>query len=428
MSIKEEAKAAEGGVLGSMMLSRNNVDQITLDLVADDFAYAEHRFIFNAIVDIAKQVQSEAIDIILIRNWLTQRQLLDAIGGVDYLVAIVSSVPTTANAGYYAKIVKKNSIRRKLLATCQGVIEKCMNQEGEDIDSIVADSIKSIQGLGFTEKTDLVSMDESVNAVYQTYGASFLSSGFNRIDSEIVGLGKGWIVVIAGRPGMGKSSLMGEMAIRISSTGSKVLYVSLEMPHADITRRLICSRSSVQLGRAVRNLLNPDEIELYATAAEEIRSLPIRFYCKTVSPDKLRALILQTKRKQGCDVVFLDHIGLMRPDCKTKGLYETVTLNSNALKQIAMDLEIPIVVGCQLNRMNGTRSDKRPTLSDLRDSGAIEQDADTVMLLHRPWYYDNTEPSELCEVFIAKNRSGPMNVTVNLGFTAVYTRFYEDVI
>lgn len=414
---------AEAAVLGSMILDREAVDIVRDILRTDDFVLAEHRIVCDAIFALSEEGDGQ-IDIVRLRDWLAARDWLDAVGGVDYLIKLAEAVPTSANAEFYARTVKEHSARRQIAGIAQGILMRCIRPEGADAEQIRADAIEDLAEVIDIAEKGAVALSDALAAIDPTDDTLFVPSGFRAIDGVIGGLGRGHFVIIAGRPGMGKSALMAEIALRLAENRKKILFFSLEMTPADIALRMVCSRAGLDLQRAIRGGLIEEERLLFDEAKNYLQALPITFDSRSLTPARLRSAVLAAKRRGACDAVFVDYLGLMRPDENARSKYEATTEISNSLKRLALDTDIPVIAGCQLNRQNEYRDKKRPTLADLRDSGSIEQDADVVMLLHRPHYYEHTAEPELCECIVAKNRRGQTR-TVNLGFTEIYTRFYD---
>ena len=424
-NLNEKSKAAEGAVLASMILDRNEVDTVRGILRPDDFGATEHRILFEGIVALAEAGPGE-ICLVRMRDWLSSRDQLDAVGGVEYLVKVADSVPTSANAEHYGRIVKEHSTRRQLAGIAQGLLSRCLLPDGADAEQIRAEAVKDLTEVDGTPGQGPTTLADALDGIDLTDGTLYVPTGFNCLDTAITGLGRGHLLIVAGRPGMGKSALMAEIALRTAEAGKQVLFFSLEMSAADLGLRMICSRAGLDTQKAAKGYLSMDERDLFDRVRENLRTLPIQFDCKSLTPARLKSVVLSAKRRGECDVVFVDYLGLMRADTLARSRYESTTEISNDLKRLALDADLPVVVGCQLNRMNEGRNDKRPTLSDLRDSGSIEQDADVVLLLHRPHYYDHTQPTELCECHVSKNRRGPTR-TIELGFTEIYTRFYDTL-
>lgn len=422
-AITKSAIGAEGGALGAMILDPNEIAIVRGILTPDDFGKTEHQLICEAIYALSED--GGAVDSVRIRDWLLSRDQLDTIGGVEYLVKVAETCPSPANAEHYARSVKEHSTRRKMADVAQRLTRRCLTPEGADAETLRAEAVKDLSDIDSIADKGSVSLSDALSTLDPDNDTLFTSTGFKTIDGVIGGLGRGHNIVIAGRPGMGKSALMTEMSLRLAEREKKkILFFSMEMTAADIAMRLVCSRAGIDLQRAIKGHLTPDEKDLFGGVRDYLKRLPIRFDCRSLTPARLRSAVLTAKRKEQCDIVFIDYLGLMNADGRPRSRYEAVSDNSNAIKRLALDADIPIVVGCQLNRQNEQRDKKRPTLSDLRDSGSIEQDADVVILLHRPHYYGQDAPPELCECIVAKNRRGP-ELTASVGFAGIYTRFYD---
>lgn len=421
-------KAAEAAVIGSMLMDENVPHLMREILSSGDFGLTENKIIFEGILEICPE--GGVVDILRLREWLERRDRLDAIGGVEYLIRAAETIPTTANAEYYARIVKDYACRRRIASACQNAIGRCLSPDGMTAEDIRGSVIKSLGDIDDVIPDALTSIEAAFEGFEPGQMTGYTGTGFKAVDDVIIGYGAGQIIIVAGRPGMGKSSFMAESARRVAKFKKKsVLYFSMEMNAQDISVRLACAMAGIDLQYMLRGWVKDDEaIVAYNREKKDLQRLPIHFDCKTLTPYRLRNVITSAIRRNQCDVVFVDYLGLMRPDSGNTNLYEKISEISNSLKSVSLDTNTPIVVGCQLSRANEQRVDKRPSLSDLRDSGAIEQDADVVMFLHRPEYYHKTGDRdfhpEYCECIVAKNRRGPTK-TIGLGFKDTYTMFYD---
>jgi replicative DNA helicase len=430
------AIAAEAGVLGSMILDRNTVDVVRRILSPEDFGKIEHRLIAECVYALSQNTTKE-IDCVLIRDFLNGRGQLDTIGGVEYLQKLMETLPTSANAEYYARIVKDHAERREIVRISQDAISKCLKPDGLDAEKIRCGAIEGFAGVN-KGGGSMLSMQEVFDDIDFATERVAVTTGFPAVDGAMAGYGAGQYITVAGRPGMGKSAFMAASAVWAAVHDKHVLFFSMEMPAKDIVTRMACAEERVNVFEAFRggrwlNDLQKDRLEL---ARKKMQRLPIQYDCGSLTPARLRSEIQAAVRQGKADIAFVDYIGLMRPNNpKTVGRYEMVSDISNALKQIALDCNIPLVVGCQLNREVAKVGDKRPMLQHLRDSGAIEQDSDVVLFLHRPAYYLTPEErqqeldlgrldEDLCELIIAKNRNGGTGI-IRLNFEGQYTRFEE---
>ncbi len=422
---------SEAAVLGAMMLDRAVVP-IAENILRDEmyFSNLEYRMIYRLLLDINKRNNS-GWDIVCFRDELKKRNQLNAVGGVEALVEIANTTPSSANCLYYSNIVLDKYKRRRLceyadnlkLTVGQGDIEDIFNHAEKDFRAILEEGGKS---------DAMILLESALDGVNFSDESTYIATGFPSLDNVINGLGKGHLIVVAGRPGMGKTSFMLNIADLISET-HPVGFYSLEMTAEDLMQRMICARSGVNLELTRKCYRNSWTEEITARIAVTKSILKQHKICidetKPLTPDRLRTRIYWLQKKHGVKAVFVDYLQLMRVDGKTTGLYETVTRLSQELKSIALQLEIPIVVGCQLNRAVENREVKRPRLSDLRDSGSIEQDADVVILLNRPGYYkmqagETGANLNEAEIDIAKNRRGH-TMTFQMTFEPGLCKFNE---
>lgn len=421
-----ENRQAEAALLGSMLLDSSNMEWLFADVPAEAFYWPQHRVIYEALQELVKDPDIRKVDLIMLSNKLGGR--MAEVDGVDYLVELVNTVPSADSAEYYARIVLDKWRERLLYLYASELATNALSGE----ESVTEKYIGADKGL-----RDLVSGNIAVEAidVKETIGdISFEDNGiytktdFRALDEKIYGLGEGDMITIAGRPGMGKTGLMLDIALQLSAAGKSIAIFSMEMTPVQLQQRMLCILAQVDLGEAVKDLLENDRKErlidakhwIYENAKIYIDSTP------RLTPGKLRAKVLGLKLRKKIDVVFIDYIQLMKADGKRdKNRYETITDASNGIKDLAIETKIPIVVCAQLSReVEKREKNKRPRLSDLRDSGAIEQDSDVVLLLYRSDYYtgENTGGAELN---IAKNRRGKTG-TITLTFVAEYVHFESE--
>ena len=413
---------AEKWVLSSVFFNKEAYYIVKAILRSDDFSLAEHRMIWDVIEALAPT--ASVIDFAIVRDALVRRGQLDAVGGISVIVSLMDFAPTHANAEHYATIVKDNSIRRSMASVASSILCRCAKPDDAPAEQIRVEAIKDFNDCADKLTSAMQTMEDVFSDIkFDKEDLGYTATGYHDIDKHIAGLGNGQMIIIAGRPGSGKSSLMMGMALNLAKKKKKVSVYSLEMSAKDIGIRMACSMAGVNLGSVVKGLLDATALEKLEAAKWALHALPITFDCKSLTVSRMVSSLMSSVRQGKCDIAFIDYLGLIKSDNKKKSKYEDVSDISNALKQLAMDTNIPIIVGCQLNRANESRSDKHPQMSDLRDSGAIEQDADIVMLLHR----DKSEEGDFSGVVdcgIEKNRRGPTS-RVQLGFSPEYTRFYN---
>lgn len=422
----QDARAAEAAVLGSMVLDREQIDVVAGVLRGDDFGTVEHRLIYEGLLALVEAGDGQ-IDLVLLRDHLQRREQLDAVGGVDYLVKVAEATPTAANSEHYARAVKDHSTRRSIGMISQCVFKRCLTPDGADAEQIRAEAVQDLNDI---DAGDLHG-PTPISAVAETMTLAdadiFESTGLRSLDDVLIGWKPGDFNIVGARPSMGKTALLLLMAEKLAVAGKSVIFYSLEMSESDLLMRLICGRAGLALHRVVKGRLSGAEKKLFYETRDTLGKLPLFFDTKSLSPTRLRSSVLAARRRGQCDLVVIDYLGLMSPDVAGRSKYEDVSAISYACKRTALDAGVPVIAGCQLNRANIQRNDKRPTMADLRDSGSIEQDADVVMLLHREAYYrpnDDQVDQAGAEAIIAKNRRGP-TTTIDLKFCGIYARFEE---
>lgn len=438
------AVEAEMCTLGCMILAGvENIHIIgeVLEIVdgAADFHLPKHQSIYQAVIDLYNHNQS--IDIVQLAQKLKDANQLDDIGGADYLVELAEAVPTAINAQYYAKIVRDKSRLRSLIDVT-GRILRSAHESNETVEDLVDQAEKEIFAIRKTDAADRpTELSILVNDTYEMIEAgkdsgrtiTGTATGFYRLDDDLSGLQNGEMIIIAARPSMGKTAFAVNIAEHIAvDERQPVAVFSLEMGKHQLAQRLLSSRSGVDSQRMRRNMINDHELIRLKEACAELYEAPM-FIDDTpgISVLQLRAKARRLKSEHDIKAIFIDYMQLMRsPGSESR--QQEVSEISRSIKAIARELEVPIVALSQLNRKAEDRTDNRPMLSDLRESGSIEQDADVVMLLHRESYFHKTDPDwvpddqiesgEVAEIIIAKQRNGPTGV-VKVQFNGNTIRF-----
>ena len=436
---------AEAAIISSIFMSRDNLDKTISVLEPENFYSDANRRIYEAQVEL--HAAGRPVDIVTVKGWLSDHNLLDRVGGVQYLVHIIDAVPSIANVDDYAKTVREKWRLRKLISTCQRVsvegYEQIDNTQ-EFIDAAEHD-IYSIARTPESSSMQLVkpivigAMTDLSNAYSRGSKITGVSTGLIKLDRILGGLHEGDLVIVAARPGIGKTSLILNMAVDIASKvdhegkGSSVAVFSLEMPREQLATRLVCSDAGVDLSKLRTGDLNKRDWDKLTVSAAKIAVLPIwidDFSSLSVLEMRGKIRRIQSQAAAGeCPplrLVALDYIQLMRGNPGASSREQQVSEISRNLKLLAKDLHVPVIALSQLNRSCETRNvkDKRPQLSDLRESGSLEQDADTVVFIFREDYYDqeNPEVAGLAELIVAKQRNGPTG-TIKVRFTKASTRF-----
>ncbi|MCI0498810.1 MAG: replicative DNA helicase [Planctomycetales bacterium] len=428
---------AEAAVLGSMLLDRQTIADVIEAIKAESFFLTEHRIIFEAIL--ALYEKNSEIDLVILRDELKKRESLEAVGGVDYLVRVAESVPSAANAAFYANIVKEKSMLRELAHVCGEILHEACQEDGEVSDKLDAAEQRifgvtdqKIQGSAIPVR-DLIT--ETFENIEKRKGSHVtgLPTGFEELNHTLAGLQKGEMIIVAGRPSMGKTSFALNIAETLGADENiPVAIFSMEMGRHQLVERFLCSRSRMDSQLVRKGMLSTDQMAELTRVGGELFEKPI-FIDDTpgLTPLMVRAKCRRLKSRHDIQAVFIDYMQLMSLGGYAESRQQEISTISRQLKGLARELDIPVVVLSQLNRGAEGREGHRPRMSDLRESGSIEQDADVIMLLHREAYYhqgdqewtdSNEDKLNLAEVIIAKQRNGPTGV-VELIFDGRLTRF-----
>ncbi|MGE5677513.1 MAG: replicative DNA helicase [Pseudomonadota bacterium] len=423
---------AEQSVLGAMLLDKEAISASTEMISGEDFYREAHKEIFEAIVDIYNK--NEPVDLITLTEKLKTRNTLDAVGGITFLTNLMDAVPTTHNVKYYAKIIEEKSLLRRLIRTSSDIISKSY-QASEDVGNIIDDAEKGIFNIslnrstqGYTHVKDILNVNfDKIEELYLNKGKiTGVSTGFADLDEKLSGLQKSDLVLVAARPSMGKSSFMMNI-VQHAAVRDKVTTVvfSLEMSKEQLTQRLLCAEALIDAHRLRIGDINEDEWVKLARSMGPLSDSPI-FIDDTpaISITEMRAKCRRLKLEHNLGLIVIDYLQLMQGKSGgSDSRQQEISEISRSLKALAREINVPVVALSQLSRAPEMRADHRPILSDLRESGAIEQDADVVMFLYRDEYYHpDSEKKNIGEVIIAKQRNGPTG-TVELVWLGQFTKF-----
>jgi replicative DNA helicase len=432
---------AEASLLGCMLLDKESVGLVLRIIPREEsqrFYRPDHRLLFETLVELYDR--NQPIDIIVLEDELRRLKRLDEIGGRDYLLDLVRSVPSAANAEYYARIVRDKGMLRDLIHASGEIMQSAY--DANESAQMVLDSAekKLFQVTEQRVSNQAVSIREFIVETFEQISSAEnlvtgIHSGFTELDERTGGLQFGDLIIIAARPSMGKTALGLSMLEHIGIDENKghgipAVFFSMEMSKLQVAQRMLCSRAQVDMQRMRQRTLNGSEIARLQIAADAMKSRPI-FIDDTpgMSVMEIRAKSRRLKMLHDVQIVFVDYLQLMYDPAGRENRQQEIASISRGLKALGRELNIPIVALAQLNRQVEGRSSNRPRMSDLRESGAIEQDADVVMLLHREEYYlDKNKPDRLeevrgkAELIIDKQRNGPTGI-VTLHFTPKYTRF-----
>lgn len=422
---------AEQSVLGCVLLDKEAIPTVTEILKREDFYRQNHREIYEVIIDLFEK--AEPVDLITVSEKLRARGSLESIGGLEYLTSMSSSVPTTANAKHYAKIVEEKSILRKLIKTSTEIVN--MGFEAAEEVSLVLD--RAEQGifdilekrnvLGVSHIRDvLVDAFNKLEELYNNKGhITGIPTGFTDIDYKTAGFQKSDLILIASRPAMGKTSL----GLNIAQYAAIHRHVpaaifSLEMSKEQLVNRMLCSEVMIDSQKMRTGKLEDDDWQKIARALGPLSEAPIYIDdTPGITVMDIRAKSRRLKLEKDIGLIVIDYLQLMQGRGRSENRQQEISEMSRSLKILAKEINVPVVALSQLSRAPEARSDHRPMLSDLRESGAIEQDADLVMFLYRDDYYNaDTEKKNIAEVIISKHRNGPTG-TIELRWFGEYTKF-----
>jgi len=423
---------AEIAVLGSMLLDREAI-AISIEHLEEAAFYNEaHKQIFQAVIKLYDD--NEAVDIVTLIEELKKRDMLEKVGGPTYISELAGSVPTAASIEHYAKIVREKYLLRSLINTATQIVSESY-ESSSGVDNLLDRAEKMIFDITSSQKKqmyishmkDIVKESiETIDSLYQRKeNITGIPTGFHDLDVKLAGLQKSDLIVVAGRPSMGKSALAISM-LEYAGVVGKVpcVYFSLEMSKDQLAQRMLCSIAGVNAHKVRTGFFSKNDWPKLVSAAGKLSESPI-FIDDTpgISALELRAKARRLKARHDIQLVIVDYLQLMRGAARKENRQQEISDISRSMKALARELGIPIIAISQLSRAVEQRTDKRPQLSDLRESGAIEQDADVVMLLLREEYYNPTEENRgVAEVIIAKQRHGPVGV-VKLAFLPEYTKF-----
>ena len=423
---------AEQSVLGAAMLSGEAASIAVEKLRFEDFYRPAHQSIFEAVLALFDGDQ--AIDAITVSDWLRRNGALERVGGISALNDLMDSVPATSNIGYYVDIVDDTAARRRLLRAGSEVGALAMRSE-EPIDEILNAAESEVfkvadrrVGEGLTRLGPM--LQDTLEKIEEmgTRGGDItgVPTGFRDLDKKLAGLHPANLVVIAARPGMGKSSLAINIAQHVAEQGDPVALFTLEMSREEVVQRILSSMASVDSHRLRTGQLTPEMWQRVARESSRLYEMP--FFVDDsadLTVTAIRAKCRRLKRKhKNIGLVVVDYMQLMQGPTRSENRQQEIAEISRSLKNLARELEVPVIAVSQLNRQLEQRENKRPRLGDLRESGAIEQDADVVLFIYRDEAYDtnNAETRGLAEVNIAKHRAGATG-TMMMTFAAEFTRF-----
>lgn len=424
---------AEQSTLGGMLLSKDAVADVIEIVRGRDFYHPKHEIIFDAILTLYSH--GEPTDVITVSDELTKTGMLQRAGGADYLHSIVSLVPTAASSGYYAQIVADKAVLRRLVEAGTRIANMGYASEGEVTDLVNVAQTEIYQVAGGVEAEDYVPLTDAVTIALDEIEAARgqdgqltgVPSGFADLDALTNGFHNGQLILVAARPALGKSTLALDFARAASIRHNQPSIVfSLEMGKAEIAMRLLSAETSIPLQKMRKGMIEAKDWTTIAQTRGRIENAPLYI---DDSPNmtlvEIRAKCRRLKQRVGLKMIVIDYLQLMTSGKKVESRQQEVSEFSRALKLLAKELQVPVIALSQLNRGPEQRSDRKPQLSDLRESGSLEQDADMVILLHRESAYEKDNPrAGEADFIVAKHRNGPTD-TITVGFQGHYSRFAD---
>jgi replicative DNA helicase len=423
-------------VLGGLMLDDNAWDNISGSLAAEDFYRSDHRIIYRVMADLVEK--NHPLDIITISEALEGIGELENVGGLAYISDLASSTPTASNIHAYAQIVRERSTVRSLISVAHEIADSGFNPDGRNSATLIDEAESKVFKISDDRPSSggpesvrplLTRAVERIDVLFQTKGAlTGISSGFRDIDEMTSGLQPADLIIVAGRPSMGKTSFMMNMAESAAISGeSPVLVFSMEMPSDSLVLRMLSSLGRIDQTKIRTGQLGDDDWPRLTSAVTLLNDKPL-FIDDTaaLSPNEIRSRARRVAREHGkLGMILLDYIQLMQVSGTPENRAGEISEISRSLKSIAKEFDCPVIAGSQLNRSLEQRPDKRPIMSDLRESGAIEQDADVIMAIYRDEVYHEDAEKGIAEIIFLKQRNGPIG-RKKLAFVGQYTKF-EDL-
>lgn len=424
---------AERAVIGAMMLNADAIMVCSELLTSDEFYQQQYGIIFDALVEMYKD--GVGADLVTLQNKLREKEVTPELYSVEYLGELLASVPTSANVKFYAEIVHEKAVLRRLIRVSEQVTKDCY-MDSQPLEDILEDTEKSVfdviqqrGGSEFEPIRDVVlrTLDSIEKAAKQKGNITGLETGFRDLDAKTAGLQKSDLILIAARPAMGKTAFVLNIAEYVAlHSNSTIALFSLEMSKEQLVKRMLAMNSMVDSQKIRTGDLEDDDWDKLVGSVRKIgNSNLVIDDTSGITASELRSKCRKLKIEQGLDLVIIDYLQLMTGAGKRKSdsRQQEISAISRSLKVMARELNVPVIALSQLSRAVESRPDKRPMLSDLRESGAIEQDADIVMFIYRDEYYNpDSEKKGVAEVIVAKQRSGPTG-PVELAWLSQYTKF-----
>ena len=432
--ILPQSLEAEQAVLGCLLIDKDCAATIFGEIDRDDFYSESNAVIFDAMKNL--YLKSSPIDYVTLSDVILSNNLVDKTGGLEYISSLTTVLPSAANFKNYTSIVKTKSVLRKLIKAGQNIVNTGF--DSQDLTEAIAAAEKAVFDLG--KEQDISSLTEiglTLNDVISRMDQVFrdpeslqgLKTGFSKLDEITNGLQKSDLILIAARPGVGKTSLAMNIVANVALNGGRVAVFNLEMPKIQLAQRTLCSVANVSMKKAKNGKLSKEEWDAVIQAKKKLAEAKIFIDDSSLNtPVEILSKCRRLQREQGLDLIVIDYLQLMTSGSKNKdgNRQQEVSEISRSLKILARELDVPVIVLSQLSRAVESRADHRPILSDLRESGAIEQDADIVMFVYKPEMYNDVEIKDgeqsICELIIAKHRNGELD-TVKLKWSKAKIRY-----
>lgn len=432
-----QAREAERAVLGGLMLETHRFDTVIQVITEVDFQGKDHKIIFESMAELVNE--NKPLDPLTVSEKLDNSNNLNRVGGKNYLIELATSTPSAANLEAYAEIIRQRSISRKLMQANSEITEIINNPQGQNGEELLDHAERLIFALNDeTSQNDssLQSMKELIPSTMDRLhelsnkkgGLIGSSTGFKDLDKKLQGIQDGDLIIVAGRPSMGKTSFAMNIAENVlvnDDADGAVLIFSLEMPGESLTTRMLSGMCKLDQQNVRSGMLRDDQLKVLMQEGERLKNLPLWIDDSSLlSPMELRAKARRLARSEGgLSLIVVDYLQLMQLPTSAENRVNQISEISRSLKSLAKELNVPVVALSQLNRAVEQRPNKRPIMADLRDSGAIEQDADVILFIYRDEVYnEDSEQGNKAEIIIGKQRNGPIG-TIHLTFLKEYTRF-----
>ena len=435
LRVPPQSVEAEQAVLGGLMLAPDAYDRIADHLTEHDFYRRDHQLIYRAIRELAEK--NKPFDAVTLGEWFESQGLAEQVAGGAYLIELASTTPSAANIVAYAEIVRDKAVLRKLIEVGTGIVNDGFQPDGRDSGEILSSAeqqVFAIAEAGARGRTDFVPVNKALSEAFDVLQTRYanggsvtgLPTGYTEFDELTAGLQPTDLIIVAARPAMGKTTLALNMAEHAAIRTRKAVAVfSMEMSASQLALRLISSNGRVNAQRLRSGQLEDEDWSRVTSAIRMLRDAKI-FIDDTpsLSPDVLRAKARRLKREHDLGLIVVDYLQLMVVPGNNENRATEISEISRSLMHLAKELNVPVIALSQLNRSLESRADKRPVMADLRESGAIEQDADVIVFIYRDDYYnrENSPDKGLAEIIIGKQRNGPTGA-VKLKFFGEYTRF-----